>query len=166
MILIALGANIPSRHGNPEATLEAAKYALVFRGVRILSFSRIWLSAPVPVSEQPLYRNAVASIETQMTPQELMRVIKEIERDFGRHDAEKNAPRELDIDLLAYDDVVYTEGALLVPHPRMHSRAFVMMPLCEIAPDWMHPVLKKTASELAAFLPEEQYVKPIEAQAA
>src|SRR5262245_50859324 len=144
MILIALGANIPSRHGNPEATLDAAKYALVFRGVRILSFSRIWLSAPVPVSDQPLYRNAVASVETHMDPETLFRTLKAVEADFGRQHREKNGPRELDLDLLAYEDEVYTEGDLLIPHPRMHNRAFVMMPLCEIARDWVHPVLKKT----------------------
>jgi 2-amino-4-hydroxy-6-hydroxymethyldihydropteridine diphosphokinase len=81
--------------------------------------------------------------------------MKSIETDFGRVDAELNAARVLDLDLIAYEDAVLNETDLVVPHQRMHQRAFVLGPLMEIAPEWVHPVLKRTAAELFHSLPEK-----------
>ena len=155
MILIALGANLPSSYGNPEHTLEAAKAELAGRGIAVLKSSATIVTSPVPVSDQPDYRNAVISVATGLGPQALHDVLKEIEREFGREDAERNAARVLDLDLLAYDGVVMRGEGVLVPHPRMHQRDFVLGPLCEIAPEWIHPLLKLTATELFHSLPEK-----------
>ncbi len=154
MILIALGANLPSRYGRPEDTLEAAKAELERRGVVILNSSGIIITDPVPVSDQPKYRNAVICAATKLPPRELFVLLKAIEADFGRIDASRNAARVLDLDLIAYEGQVINDPDLIIPHPRMHQRAFVLEPLCEIAPDWIHPVLNKTALELFQSLPE------------
>jgi 2-amino-4-hydroxy-6-hydroxymethyldihydropteridine diphosphokinase len=154
LILIALGANLPSRYGKPEETLEAAKAELERRGVAVVKASRTVTTAPVPVSSQPDYRNAVIEVETKLAPRELHRLLKAIEKDFGREEGERNAARILDLDLLAYGRKIATAPMLQLPHPRMHQRAFVLEPLCEIAPQWVHPVLKQTAQQLFHSLPE------------
>ena len=166
MILIALGANLAGPFGAPEDNIKAAMTALKVRGVKIVQSSRIWLTAPVPASDQPMYRNSVIAVETDKTLPELFRTLKLIERDFGRSSAERNAPRVIDLDLIAYGKTVTTTEGLSVPHPRMHRRAFVLQPLREIAPDWVHPVLKKTTSELLANLPAGQEARPLETRAA
>ena len=166
MILIALGANLPGTFGTPEDTLEAAKTALKVRGITILKSSSIWLTEPVPVSDQPMYRNAVISIETNLSLIALFKMLKRIERDFGRTNGERNAPRVLDLDILAYGKTIHIAPALNVPHPRMHQRAFVLYPLREIAPDWVHPVLKKTAAELLPNIPPGQVAKQLQTRAA
>lgn len=155
VMLIALGANLPSRYGRPEDTLEAAKAELARRRASILKSSDVILTDPVPAADQPKYRNAVISVATDLPPRELFRLLKAIEADFGRTDSMRNAARVLDLDLIAYGERVINEADLVVPHPRMHLRAFVLEPLCEIAPSWMHPVLKKTALELFHSLPEK-----------
>lgn len=156
MIFIALGANLPSRFGSPEETLLAAQAALEARGVTISKSSSIWLSAPVPASDQPWYRNAVVAVETAYEPQELLSVLKVIEVDFGRQSAERDAARPLDLDILAYDDRVYDQAGLQIPHPRMEGRAFVLYPLQEVSPLWQHPVSKRDIASLVDDLPEDQ----------
>jgi 2-amino-4-hydroxy-6-hydroxymethyldihydropteridine diphosphokinase len=155
LILIALGANLPSIYGKPDDTLEEAKRELARRGISIMKSSKIMISDPVPVSDQPKYRNAVVSVSTVFSSQELLAELKSIEADFGREDTERNAARVLDLDLIAYDGRIIQGRDLMVPHPRMHQRAFVLGPLMEIAPNWVHPVLKRTAAELFHSLPEK-----------
>ncbi len=155
MILIALGANLPSRFGKPEDTLEAAKAEMGRRGVSVVKSSRSFVTEPVPPSDQPLFRNAAVEVATKLPPLELFHVLKAIEADFGREKAEINAARVLDLDLLAYGDRITDAPKLIIPHPRMHQRAFVLLPLMDIAPDWVHPVLKKTTSNLFHSLPEK-----------
>lgn len=170
MILVALGANLPSRFGNPEQTLGAAYAALEARGVRISMASRIWVTEPVPKSDQPHYRNAVICVDSSLPACDLLRSLHEIEDEFGRVRSERNAARVLDLDLLAYDDLTMGVGdgsdEMVLPHPRMHERAFVMAPLCDFVPDWVHPVLKKTAQELLDALNDEGLIYPIERDAA
>lgn len=159
MILIALGANLPSHIGAPPATLAAALARLEARGLKIMAASSLWQSAPVPVSDQPDYYNQVIAVETPMQPGALLRLLHEIERDFGRHraaDEPKNQPRTLDLDLLAYHDVVLTGAGLNLPHPRLQERAFVLLPLREIAPDWAHPVTGQALSSMIEALPAGQ----------
>lgn len=155
MILIALGANLPSRFGKPEDTLEAAKAELARRGIRVVKSSRSFITDPVPPSDQPLFRNGVVDVATDLPPLELFHELKAIEADFGREKGEINAARVLDLDLLAYGTLITTAPKLVVPHPRMHERAFVLGPLMDIAPEWEHPVLKQTTARLFHSLSEK-----------
>ena len=148
MILIALGANLPGRCGPPPATLAAAKEAMEKRGIRVLRSSATYLTAPVPASDQPWYHNAVVHVETDLSPLRLLEALQEIESDLGRVRGARNAARIIDLDLLAYNDEILDRPELIVPHPRMHERAFVLTPLRDIAPDWAHPVLGETVSGL------------------
>lgn len=164
MILIALGANLPSRYGAPAQTLEAAKEALIQHDIIILQSSRIWLTAPVPFDPaQEWYHNAVIDIETSLSPQELLQVMLDIEEDFGRVRAEKNAPRLLDLDLIAYhDEIIREDDTLIVPHPRCHERLFVLKPLEDISKIWTHPISGQSVLEMIRDLPEGQEAKPLE----
>ena len=162
-VLIGLGANLPSpEHGPPAQTLEAAVAALTAQGLRIRARSRWWESAPVPISDQPWYVNGVVEIETALTPAALLAVLHEAEAGFGRLRSVPNAPRILDLDLLAYGTLV-REGPEppLLPHPRMADRAFVLYPLREIAPGWRHPATGLSVDELVARLPADQIVRPL-----
>jgi 2-amino-4-hydroxy-6-hydroxymethyldihydropteridine diphosphokinase len=160
-ILVALGANLPTeRFGPPRAALEAALAELSRRGVTVVRRSRWYESAPVPISDQPWFVNGVAEVETELGPEGLLALLHEVEAMFGRARREVNAPRMLDLDLIAYGALVRgEEEPPVLPHPRMASRAFVLLPLAEIRPDWRHPVLGRTAAELAASLPRGQAIR-------
>ena len=152
MILVALGANLASAYGMPEDGLVKARQILEEEhNVRVSAFSSIWVSAPVPISDQPWYRNAVMAVETSKAPEKLLAVLNAIEHEFGRDRAfenKRNAARAMDLDILAYHDRIFTDPALLIPHPRMHKRQFVLEPLCEIAAGFIHPVLNKKIEDL------------------
>lgn len=165
MILIGLGANLPSRFGPPLATLEAAKEALAERGVVILQSSRVWLTAPVPFDpDQDWFHNAVIDVETDLNPQDLLTLLLELEEDFGRVRSVKNAPRLLDLDIIAYhDEVIEEDDTLLVPHSKMQERLFVLKPLSDISKNWTHPVSGQTVEEMVRLLPDDnQQAKPLE----
>lgn len=159
MILIALGANLPSQHGTPKQTILKALDALRGRGVKVLAVSPIYLTAPVPVSDQPWYHNAVALIKTHLLPKDLLKLLQEIEIDFGRIRTVRNAPRVLDLDILDYQGKEIDEPELELPHPRMTERAFVLYPLHDVAPDWRHPVTREAISSLIENLPLGQEIK-------
>lgn len=164
-ILIALGANLPSaRFGAPRATLEAALAAIAAKGVRILRRSSWWESEPVPASDQPWYVNGVAAVATTLEPVALLSLLHGVEAEFGRVRGARNEARLLDLDLLAYGDR-RREGPdpPLLPHPRLADRAFVLLPLAEVAPDWRHPVSRESVRQLIARLPEGQKIRRIEA---
>jgi len=161
MILVGLGANLPSpSHGGPLETCAAALDSLAAEGeVRVAVRSRWYRSRPVPASDQPWFVNAVARVETVLGPEALLARLHAIERRFGRMRGARNAARSLDLDLLAFHDRIRRGGPPPeLPHPRMHQRAFVLVPLVEIAPDWRHPVLGCKASDLLADLPPGQDV--------
>jgi 2-amino-4-hydroxy-6-hydroxymethyldihydropteridine diphosphokinase len=160
-IYIGLGANLPSpRFGPPRATLAAALAALASRGIGIRKRSSFYESAPVPVSDQPWFVNAVIEAETELSPQALLSVLNGIEAAFGRVRAEINAPRIIDLDLLAYGARV-DPGPIppILPHPGLASRAFVLLPLREISPHWLHPALGKDIDSLIAGLPPNQEIR-------
>ena len=167
MIYIALGANLPSRYGTPAQTLGAAKEALQAKGVRLMHSSHIWLTAPVPFDPDiPYYHNAVIAVETDLPADELLTLMLGIEADFGRVRTSRNAPRILDLDLIAYHDrVIKQDDFLIVPHPRMHERGFVLNPLKEIAKNWVHPVSGLSIEALTETLPAGQEAKIIEQEA-
>jgi len=162
-ILLGLGANLPSpAHGSPKATLERALGRLGEKGLRLLARSGWWESAPIPVSDQHWYVNGVAEIATTLAPEPLLALLHEIEAEFGRVRPYPNAPRVLDLDLLAYGDM-RRDGPEppLLPHPRLAERGFVLLPLQEIQPAWHHPVSKRSLAEMIAALPAGQIVRPL-----
>ncbi|MDY3552293.1 2-amino-4-hydroxy-6-hydroxymethyldihydropteridine diphosphokinase [Gemmata sp. JC717] len=155
---VALGSNL----GDRWATLSTAvKRLRAEPGLRVTAVSAFYETAPVdcPPGAGEFF-NAVAAIETDRTPHDLLKLLLHIERQFGRVRSEPNAPRTLDLDLVLYGDAVIDTPDLILPHPRTHQRAFVLVPLAAIAPDVRHPVLKKTASELAAAVPADD-IRPV-----
>ena len=143
---VALGSNL----GDRWATLAAAVRRLRAEpGVRVIESSEFYETAPVncpPGSGE--FLNAVAAVETDRSPHDLLQLLLRVERQFGRERSQPNSPRTLDLDLILYGDAVINTPDLIVPHPRMHERAFVLVPLAGIAPDAVHPVLKKAVREL------------------
>ena len=157
MILIGMGGNLDSPvFGPPRETLTAALAAVEHEGICILNRYGWYRSEPFPRSSQPWFVNAVVSVGTELGAPELLAVLQAIENRFGRVRAERNAARILDLDLLAYHGVVIQTTTLILPHPRLHERRFVLVPLAEIAPDWRHPLLALTGSELLTRLSTEQ----------
>lgn len=150
-IFIALGANIPSAAGPPDATLRAALAALKGRGIQIRRVSSFRQTAAWPDPSDPPFINAVAGIETDLQPVALLGLLHEVETSFGRKRSAPNAPRSLDLDLIDYRRRV-EEGPVTLPHPRMAVRRFVLEPLAELAPGWRHPVSGLSVEALLAAL--------------
>jgi 2-amino-4-hydroxy-6-hydroxymethyldihydropteridine diphosphokinase len=158
VILIALGANLPGPAGAPANALRAALARLEERGVKILSVSSFYETPAWPDPGQPAFINAVAAVETTLQPVELLTLLHGVETDFGRLRSAPNAPRTMDIDLLDHGGKIVTGGVTL-PHPRMQSRSFVLVPLAQVAPNWRHPVTGESAAELLAKLPDQDVPK-------
>jgi 2-amino-4-hydroxy-6-hydroxymethyldihydropteridine diphosphokinase len=148
-IIVALGGNLPGRFTSVRALLEAALDQFPVAGLTVLKRSSWWRSASWPDPAQPDYLNGLALVETAQDPRETLRTLRGIEVTFGRERLRPNAPRTLDLDLVAHGRAVIDEADLVVPHPRAADRLFVIGPLAEIAPDWTHPVLGDTARALA-----------------
>jgi len=148
-VILALGGNLAGDYRSPGALLEAAVSAAPQAGFRVLSRSSPWRSAAWPDPSEPDYINIVAVVETPLAARQALAAALALERRFGRQRGRANAPRTLDVDLIAYGRLVIDEPGLVIPHPRAHLRRFVMGPLAEIAPAWRHPALGATARELA-----------------
>ncbi len=158
-VLIAVGANlvcadpVSGEAASPAATCEAAVDAL--RGVPGLAVEAVspWYeSEAIPPSGQPPYINGVVLGKSQLGPEALLSALHDIEARFGRVRSVPNAARTLDLDLIDADGLVQTEGAPLLPHPRAHERAFVLLPLRDVCADWVHPVLKQPVDALIGAL--------------
>lgn len=163
MILIALGANLPSEtHGPPRETLQAALRAIGDAGVAVVAVSKWYATAPVPASDQPDFVNIVASLETPLPPDALLTILHDIETSFGRARGARNAARVLDVDLLDHNGQISTDWPVL-PHPRMHQRAFVLVPLRDVAPGWRHPVSGRSVTDLLQDAPDLADIRPLEA---
>jgi 2-amino-4-hydroxy-6-hydroxymethyldihydropteridine diphosphokinase len=159
MILIGFGANLPSSAGAPDATLHAALAELAAKGIAIVTVSPFYRSPAWPDPLDPAYVNAVANIETELNPRELMARLHETETAFGRMRSARNAPRTLDLDLLDYQGLV-DDGPPTLPHPRAAARNFVLIPLRDVAPRWKHPATGKGIDALIAALSEEERSLP------
>ncbi len=144
---IGLGANLD----DPAAQVEYALTELDrLPGTRLVARSSLYASAPVGYVDQPDFINAVAQVETGLAPRALLAALLDIEHRHGRERSFRNAPRTLDLDLLLYGDAHFHEDGLTLPHPRMHERGFVLLPLMEIAPDTAIPGRGRAADWLAA----------------
>jgi 2-amino-4-hydroxy-6-hydroxymethyldihydropteridine diphosphokinase len=163
MIYVGLGANLESPlFGRPVRTLEAALALLDTGDCRVVRRSSWYESAPVPLSDQPWFVNGVAQIATALSPHRLLSRLLEIEREIGRVRTIPNAPRLVDLDLLAYgDDVLDAAPRLIVPHPRLNDRAFGLLPLRELAPDWIDPRTGRSIEDLIGDLPADQICRPL-----
>jgi 2-amino-4-hydroxy-6-hydroxymethyldihydropteridine diphosphokinase len=143
---IGLGANL----GDREAGINRALVELVRSGACGLEkVSSLYETEPVGIREQPDFLNAVAEIETELAPVELLAVLREVERKIGRKETVKWGPRLIDLDILLYGDTSHAEDNLKIPHPEMHKRAFVLTPLAEIAPQAQHPISGLTALQMS-----------------
>ena len=161
-IYIGLGANLPHpTYGAPVDTLKAALADLGARGIEIRRLSPWYRSAPVPISDQPWYLNAVAEIATGLPPDRLLAVLHEVEDAFGRVRSAPNAARRIDLDLLDFCGEIAPGGPdkAILPHPRITARAFVLRPLADLAPAWRHPVTGTPIAALVAALPADQIIE-------
>jgi len=161
MILIGLGSNLSSgKYDHPRAVLVAALEKMADCGIEIKSLSPFYQAEPVPKSDQPWFVNAVAAVKTDLSPSGLLQELHQIEASLGRTRRTRWEARIIDLDILAYDDqIIPSPGvwraqakntqatAMMIPHPRMHERLFVLKPLMDICPDWTHPLLGQTAAD-------------------
>jgi 2-amino-4-hydroxy-6-hydroxymethyldihydropteridine diphosphokinase len=148
-VIVALGSNLPGDYRDVPALLEAALEAFPAHGLTVVARSGWWRSAAWPDPALPAYTNGVVIVETGLGVAETLAALHAIEADFQRVRRALNASRTLDLDLIAHGRIVTGEGAVTVPHPRAHERRFVMGPLADIAPHWIHPVSGLSAADLA-----------------
>ena len=159
-LFIGLGANLtPDGYASPREGCTAALSALAEEGVHLSALSNWYESAPVPISNQPWYLNAVAEATTELNAASALAALHHIEWRFGRVRTERNAARVLDLDLLDFAGVVIDGNDLELPHPRLHERAFVLLPLGELCPDWVHPVNGIAIQDLIAMIPSDQKIR-------
>ena len=160
--MVALGANLPaSGAASVEEGLEQALASFSDAGLKLVKRSSWWRSAAWPDPRDPPFLNGVAIVRTPLSPERVLSVLHRLEDEAGRVRAEPNAPRPLDLDLIAYGRRVQT-GPPTLPHPRADARRFVMAPLAQIAPGWRHPVLGATAAALASKASVGRDAEPID----
>ena len=161
--MLGLGANLSDpRYGGPQDACEAALDALRAAGVAVLRRSRWYCSAPVPASDQPWFVNAVAEVVTDLSAAELLDLLHRIEREMGRERRARDEARVIDLDLLVFGEAVSGPCETpILPHPRLAERAFVVLPLAELAPDWRHPRTGQCLAEMVRSLPAGQRAEPI-----
>ncbi len=152
---ISTGSNMGDKLGNCRQALAALSQ---IASVRVESVSRFYLTEPMEYSDQPWFVNAAAKIKTSLTPFELLEVLKSFEVEYGRVDnGVRFGPRPLDFDIIFFNDMIIETPHLIVPHPRMHNREFVLRPISDMAPGMIHPVFKKSIRELLEDLsPQSQ----------
>lgn len=181
--ILALGGNLPSKEGSPEETLRSALKRLDRNGIRLIKASRFFATPCFPAGAGPDYVNAAALVESDLDAEDMLQRLHAIELEFGRERVQRWGMRTLDIDLVAGADLVLpdaetyaqwrdldpelqmkaTPDRLILPHPRMHERAFVLVPVHDVAPDWIHPVLQQSVAQMLEALPQKarKEVRPL-----
>jgi len=174
--LIALGGNMPSSAGDPVATLQAALHQIAQAGIKVTTTSPFYKTPCFPAGAGPDYINAAAALAFEGTPHDLLAHLNAIEAAFDRERVTRWGQRTLDLDLIAAGDAVLPDPAthatwrhlplseqiattpdqLIVPHPRLQDRAFVLVPLADIAPDWTHPILGHSVARMLSDLPPDE----------
>jgi len=145
IVYLALGTNLGDRIANLRGAIEALPSE-----INVIAESKIYETPPWGYENQPAFLNMAVKCETALDPESLLKRLKLLEVRLGREQSFRWGPRLIDIDILFYDNLILESESLTIPHPRLHERAFVLVPLAEIAPDFIHPVLKKTIKELSA----------------
>ena len=146
-IYLAIGSNLGNKRGN----IENAKYELIKRNIRILKSSSYYQSLSWPNQNNPKFLNIVIKVNTNFSPIQLLEKCKEIEVLLGRKKTPKNSPRKCDIDIIDYKKIIL-KNKIILPHPRMHTRNFVLLPLFEIDKNWVHPITKHHIKSLILSL--------------
>ena len=147
LVYIALGSNLGDRAANLAKARE-----MLGNDIRVLKCSSVYQTAPWGYSEQDDFYNQVLECETELSPMRLLRRLKGVERGMGRKKTFRNGPRVIDLDILFYDNLILETMRLVIPHPRMHERAFVLVPMVELNPELIHPKLGKNMAELLAMV--------------
>jgi 2-amino-4-hydroxy-6-hydroxymethyldihydropteridine diphosphokinase len=150
MIYIGIGSNL----GNRIINIEKAKLLLIFNGFKIIQTSSYYETLSWPDPTKPKFLNIVILINTNNSPKKILEIFKKIEIQLGRKKSKKNSPRECDIDIIDYKSQVF-KGNIIIPHPKMHLRNFVLFPLYELNKNWKHPILKIGIKKLIFSLPIE-----------
>ncbi len=157
LVYLALGTNLGDRRANLEAALQALAARLT-----LTARSSIYETPPWGYADQPAFLNMVVAARTALTPLALLDWLKTLEQELGRRPSFRYGPRQIDLDILFYDDLVLDHPRLTLPHPRLHERAFVLVPLAEIAPDLVHPRLGLPVHALRGAVSDEG-IRPLAA---
>ncbi|MGB7874837.1 MAG: 2-amino-4-hydroxy-6-hydroxymethyldihydropteridine diphosphokinase [Anaerolineales bacterium] len=144
-VYIALGTNLGDRKANLRAAVESMP-----PDVKVVAESHVYETPPWGYEDQPAFLNMVVKAETDLEPGSLLKYLKQLEAELGREQNFRWGPRLIDLDVLFYDDLIIKSPPLVIPHPRLHERAFVLAPLADVAPDMVHPVLQRAVSDLLA----------------
>ena len=155
VVYIALGSNV----GDRAAMLERAMAAMNLAGIRVSQQSSFYVTEPVDAPGQARFLNAVVEAETSLLPLQLLHALLRIERELGRRRITPHGPRTIDLDILFYGSSVIRSKELQVPHPRLSERRFVLVPLAQIAPEFRHPALHKSITQLLAETPDRSEVR-------
>ena len=156
MILVAIGSNLNSKSfGSPEQNCNAA-IDMLRKYFEVTQSSSFYKTEPIPKSEQPWFVNCIVNIKSKISPSRILDTLLEIELQFGRKRNRKNEARVIDLDLIAYNNLIVKSLKLTLPHPRMHLRKFVIQPICDINKNWIHPISKKKAFEILKELANQK----------
>ena len=155
LVYLGLGSNIGDKAARIKEALDRLGGIVTIKRV-----SPLYLTEPVDLKDQPWFINCVAEVETEKKPEELLSSVQSIEKAMGRKKTKEKGPRPIDIDLLFYDTQVVNQKNLVIPHPRLHTRLFVLQPMMDLNPQYVHPVLRKTIQELYNEQPWAEIVTP------
>jgi 2-amino-4-hydroxy-6-hydroxymethyldihydropteridine diphosphokinase len=150
IVYIALGSNLENREANLRSAIK-----LMPPDITPMVCSPVYQTAPWGFVDQPAFLNQVVKVKTDLAPEDLLQYLKWIEQEVGRKPTFRYGPRKIDLDILFYNDMVYDSPSLTIPHPRIAERAFVLVPLSDIAPDYTHPTLLISINEMLADLDDE-----------